>query len=426
MKRNLIFALVVLLVFYGCESDLMSPVFNRPAKEEFKMSPVPDCVPLVEIIVEDGKGIVSKEDYVNVDIKVKEGNTFVLHASGKAKGRGNATWGYPKKPYKIKFDEKQPMCGFPENKDWVLLADYCDKSLMRTAYMCDISEALKVDYPVRYRHVHLSVNGMYKGVYILTDQVEKKKHRVDIEDDGFLIENDNYAQYEPLMFATSKKGYSFSFKYPDADDGEITVGDYNYKYITSFMNQFEAALYGENFKDPELGYRKYIDVESFAKWFLVAELTANHDPNMYYVLPKKGAKLRKGPLWDSEYSLGTSYRGAPTGAWGAPPRKPDPHQKIWSRWKYFGRLFEDPYFKSQVRKEWEEFKPRIPALKQKMTELAYSINEAQAMNFARWPVFGSYLGASIINLDSWEEEVQYNADFLDTRIEWMDGFLAEP
>ena len=423
-KFSLICLIIAAFVSAACSEEPLPPAPEPPIVESFEMSPVHDCVPVVEINVAGGADIVSKEEYLPVRITIKENDVPVLQASGKAKGRGNYTWeGYPKKPYKIKFDEKQEVCGFPANKDWVLLSDYCDKSLLRTAYMCDISEALQVDYPVRYCHVHLFLNGSYKGVYVLTDQVEKKKNRVDIENDGFLFENDNYAWAEPLRFVTAKKGYQFSFKYPDPEDGEIAAGDMNYNYIVNFMNNFEAALYGDDFKDPGLGYRRYIDVESFAKWYLVAELTANHDPNMYYVLPHKGAKLQKGPMWDSEWSLGTSYRGGPTDAWAAPPRKPDPYQHIWSKWKYFGRLFQDPYFKSVVKEEWEEFKPRIPELKAKLEEVATTINEAQAMNFAQWPVMGSYLGASLICLGSWEEEVKYNADFFDKRCQWMDDFL---
>lgn len=67
--------------------------------------------------------------------------------------------------------------------------------------------------------------------------------------------------------------------------------------------------------------------------------------------------------------------------------------------------------------------PRISAVKEKLEDVAACINEAQAMNFTRWPVIGTYLGASIICLGSWEEEVQYNADFLDERVKWMDDFF---
>ena len=76
-----------------------------------------------------------------------------------------------------------------------------------------------------------------------------------------------------------------------------------------------------------------------------------------------------------------------------------------------------------MKKEWEEFKPRIPMVKEKLEDVAACINEAQSMNFARWPVIGTYLGASLICLGSWEEEVQYNSDFLDERVRWMDDFL---
>lgn len=428
-KRIIISVLAAAMFLSSCGDDLVPdpvgpPDVEPPVKEEFELSPAADNVPVVEIETEGGEDIVSKEDYLRSRITIKENDVVTLRAAGKAKGRGNYTWeGYPKKPYKIKFDDKQEVCGFPANKDWVLLADYCDKSLLRTAYMCDISEALEVDYHVRYRHVHLFLNGEYKGVYLLTDQVEKKKHRVDIGDDGFLFENDNYSWAEPLRFVTDRKGYEFSFKYPDPKDGGIAEGDDNFNYIVKFMNDFEAALYGDSFKDPDVGYRKYIDVRSFAKWYIVAELTANHDPNMYYVLPHRGAKLQKGPLWDSEWSLGISYRGGPTDPWATPPREPNPHQYIWCVWKYFGRLFQDPYFKSIVREEWEKFKLRIPALKQKIDDVVVCIHEAQAMNFARWPVIGTYLGASLICLGSWEEEVRYNSDFFDERVKWMDEFL---
>lgn len=68
----------------------------------------------------------------------------------------------------------------------------------------------------------------YLGIYVLTDQVEKKKNRVDIEDDGFLFENDNYFWSEPLNFMTERRGYWYTFKYPDPEDGEIIAGVENF------------------------------------------------------------------------------------------------------------------------------------------------------------------------------------------------------
>ena len=382
------------------------------------------CIPEICINVEGGKNIVSKDDYLNVNVTVREDNMTVLSSPGRAKGRGNATWGYEKKPYKIKFDEKQSLCGFTSNKDWVLLAEYCDKSLMRTAYMCELAQTVGLPYPIHYRHVHLYLNNEYKGIYVLTDQVEKKKGRVDIEDDGFLFENDNYFWEEPISFMTGIREYWYTFKYPDPEDDEIAYGDDNDNYIVGFMNDFETALYGDDFKNPEKGYRKYIDVKSFAKWFLVQELTANLEPNMYYVLPTRGAKLQIAPVWDAEWSLGLAYREDEYSGWAGLPTQPDRYQAIWSKWKYFGRLFEDEYFVDVVREEWETLQPQIPAFKERMRAVADSISEVQTGNFEIWQILDHHVSVGLICQGSWENEVEYVENFFADRVEWLDGFLA--
>lgn len=393
-----------------------------PAPEP-QPDPVPEGVPVISVMVEDGQTIDSKDEYRNISVTVSDGGQTVLEASGRAKGRGNATWGYDKKPYKIKFDEKQGLLGFAPNKDWVLLAEYCDKSLMRTAYMCELAKTVGLPYPIHYRHVELYVNGEYLGVYVLTDQVEKKKNRVDIADDGFLFENDNYFWEEPLNFMTDRRQYWYTFKYPDPEDGEIASGDASYNFIKGFMNDFETALYGNDFKDPAKGYRKFIDVQTFAKWYLVMELTANLEPNMYYVLPSRSSKLQIAPVWDAEWSMGIAHRDDEYAGWAGLPTQPDRYKEIWSKWKYFGRLFEDEYFVDVVRHEWELLKPYIPAFKDRMKAVSDNLKEVQVRNFERWQIFGWHVSVALINLGSWENEVEYVHDFFADRVTWLDDKL---
>ena len=404
---------------------LRSGILVMPdVKVENEFTPI-DIVPVVRINVEDGKDIDSKDTYRNVTITISEGEDLLLSAvSGRAKGRGNATWGYEKKPYKIKFDKKQEVLGFAANKDWVLLADYCDRSLMRTAYMCELARISGHPYPINYRHVQLYLNDKYVGLYVLTDQVEKKSNRVDIEDDGYLFENDNYYWMEPLQFKTSTRSYWYTFKYPDPEDGEIAVGDDKYNYITGFMDEFETALYGDNFKDPENGYRKYVDVETFAKWFLVQELIANLEPNMYYVLPTRGAKLQIGPLWDAEWSLGLAGKSDESAYWDRIPAQPDRYKEIWTKWKYYGRLFQDEYFVNVVRSEWETLKAQLPSFMNKMDAVAKSISEEQVANFEKWQILGKEgLSVVLVCQDTWEKEVEYVKDFFTDRIECVDNCL---
>ena len=71
-------------------------------------------------------------------------NGEIIYDSGEnnefsIKVRGNATAYYPKRPYKLKLPKKANLLSedplnATENKDknWVLLAGYCDKPLLRT------------------------------------------------------------------------------------------------------------------------------------------------------------------------------------------------------------------------------------------------------------------------------------------------------
>ena len=423
--RLLCITSIAAMVLAAC-SPVETPVVDEPSPEiPLPPSPEPYYAPKLYMFVEDEGVIDSKDEYKNVTVELVDGYEVILSAKGRAKGRGNATWTYyDKKPYKIKFDEKQSLFGLTANKDWVLLAEYCDKSLMRTAYMCELAQTVGLPYPIHYHHVQLYLNGQYHGMYVLTDQVEKKKGRVDIEDDGFLFENDNYFWEEPLSFMTGHREYWYTFKYPDPEDGEIAEGDDNYYFITNFMNDFEAALYGDDFKNPATGYRKYIDVQAFAKWFLVQELIANLEPNMYYVLPSRKAKLQVGPVWDAEWSLGLAYREDEYAGWAGLPTQPDRYQAIWSKWKYFGRLFEDPYFVDQVRKEWEALKPKLPAFQEKMAYVADGISADQGRNFDKWGTLGWHVSVGLVRFDTWEEEVSYVSDFFKDRVVWLDNYLT--
>ncbi|MGN0201723.1 MAG: CotH kinase family protein [Candidatus Cryptobacteroides sp.] len=345
-----------------------------------------------------------------------------ISASGKAKGRGNATFlSYPKKSYKFKLDEGQEVCGFRKNRDWVLLAEYCDKSLMRTTYMNALSKAAGCEWTPESAHVELYLNGSYNGVYLLIEQVEKAKHKINIEDDGFIIEDDNYYSWEPLYFKTDLYGRHYTFKYPDVSDGEIARNDDNYNYIKGFMDEMEAALRSPGFKDPDTGYRKYIDVPSFVKWYLVMELLSCQDPNFFYVLPSRGAKLKMYPAWDAEWILGNAYAGP--GGWTSLPADFEKMEN-WRGKRYFQEIFADPYFVEQVYLAWQELKGKLDEVRQAVIEETETIRLAQEDNFQKWDILSKKVSVEQIVFGSWERELEYAADWFDKRAAWFDSYIT--
>lgn len=371
--------------------------------------------------------ITSRTEYQPATITISnsaDGNNFT--ASGKARGRGNATFlSYPKKSYRFKLDEAASVCGFQKNRDWVLLAEYCDKSLMRTTYMNALGRAAGCEWTPKSTHVDLYLNGKYNGTYLLIEQVERAKHKIVMEDDGFMIEDDNYYSWEPLYFTTSIYGRPYTFKYPDAGDGDIVKHDANYDYIKNFMNTMETTLRSSSFKDPEKGYRKYLDVPSFVSWYLVMELLGDHDPNFFYVLPTRGAKLKMYPVWDAEWTLGLASAG-PNG-WQNYPEKPiyTETSEMYRTRRYFDMLFKDPYFVEQVYLAWGKLKKNLDQVRSEVAAEIELTKLSQEDNFKTWNILGQPVSVGLVFFKTWKEELKYESDWFEKRIVWFDSYIED-
>jgi hypothetical protein len=382
-------------------------------------------LPIVLVNTKDRAPILTKDDYVVGDVRILgDMTTPIFSGTMKIKGRGNSTWQYEKKPYRIKLDTKAGILGMPVDKDWVLLAEYTDKSLLRATYGFELSKLAGLPWTPRMRHVEFFKNGIYQGTYLFGEHVKVAADRANIQDDGFLFEQDYHWRSEPLSFTTTKN-FHYTFKYPDAD-GDIVVGDDNYNYILNLMNAFENALYSVDFADPETGYRKYIDVKSFVLWFLVEETLGNMDANRYFALESRSGKLKMYPVWDMDNALGTaarSHEGTDTwSVWLSPPATSPVDEFYWrNSGFYYGQLFNDPYFVSIVKEQWQHMKSEwLPALEKRIDEEKELIRYAQKENFDRWQLLGKYVGGHVLNFATWEEETAYAKDFLKKRAAWLD------
>jgi hypothetical protein len=99
-------------------------------------------------------------------------------------GRENATWSWPKKSFRIKFNKKQSLFGLEEIKSWVLLAGYTDTALPENVIAFELGRRFNFPFTNHYVPVELFLNGSYQGSYLLTEQVQVGEGRVDILEDG--------------------------------------------------------------------------------------------------------------------------------------------------------------------------------------------------------------------------------------------------
>ena len=159
-------------------------------------------LPILWIETEGRQDITSKDEYLNASFRLEEGVVTrgagdVVSESVKIKGRGNTSWElFDKKPYRLKFDKKVSLLGEPADKSWILLANPNDKTMLRNQISFFIGKMSRLDWTPRAHFVELMLNGKYNGTYLLCEKIKVSKDRVDIGDDGFLLEQDGYATSE--------------------------------------------------------------------------------------------------------------------------------------------------------------------------------------------------------------------------------------
>ena len=130
-------------------------------------------LPVIYVDTEGGKPIVSKEDYLNAALSILGTDKLddLDPAVCQIRGRGNTTWGWPKKPYLVKVESKQSLFGMPKHKRWVLLANFMDRTLMRNLVSMKVASMTNLTWTPRCQPVELVLNGKHQGSYLLIEQV---------------------------------------------------------------------------------------------------------------------------------------------------------------------------------------------------------------------------------------------------------------
>lgn len=341
-----------------------------------------DQLPRVYMTTPDGVGITSKDDWVkNCYLRIINPNgSEDLAIGAQFKGRGNTSWGYPKKPYAIKLDSKVSVLGMPKHKRWVLLANWMDRTLLRNSVAFEIARQTGLEWTPRGHFVEVYLNEKHLGNYYLCEQIKVDENRVniaemkssDVEGDavtgGYLMELDTYYD-EVNKFRTSIGNFPVNVKEPDED----VLVPAQLDYIRNYMNKVEETLYESDFASKR-SYVELLDVDSFIDWWLVYELTQNGEPNhpkSSYMHKDRLGKLKAGPVWDFDWgtfcpapNLGLVLKNA-----------------IW-----YGRLFEDPAFVVKVLERWTTLKPKFESVLQFIDMQAAMIKKSAEVNNRMWSI----------------------------------------
>ena len=151
-----VFAMALAAVFAGCSNSGCAWDYNC---SEAEYLPIDDSeypyagLPRIVIETEGLREVRNRETEVPARLQIwgeTEPESDVMELT--IRGRGNTSWQMmPKKSYKIEFLQKQALLGMPEDKDWALVSNYADKTLMKNALAHRLASRLHVRYSPRNR-----------------------------------------------------------------------------------------------------------------------------------------------------------------------------------------------------------------------------------------------------------------------------------
>lgn len=382
-------------------------------------------LPTVVINTENGKNVTSKTTYVNANVYIisEDGKNLLSTTQTGIRGRGNASWGFPKKPYKLKFDKKQSPLGAPSHdKKWTLINNYGDKTLMRNILAFEVSRRVGMAYTPFCAPVDVILNGEYQGCYQFCDQVEVGVGRVPAKG-GYFIEIDAYAYSEQDYFY-SDRGTPVTIKYPQED----TITQVQKDFIQNYFARMETAVNASDFRDPDKGYRRYIDLDSFLRNFIVGEFCGNTDTywsvNMYK--DAKEGVLFTGPVWDYDLAFENDNRTYPINNLSdfiyayAGSVASDSVRKMVNR-----IVKQDSGARSRLVELWDEAKPALEDLNDYVDQTAALLDESQQLNFKRWPILNEYVHQNPQVQGSYEGEVQVVKDYITGRLVRFDQLVRK-
>ena len=382
-------------------------------------------LPVVSIHTKDNVEPYDKEHQIEALITIiSDGGTKLLCDTGTIRERGNASRGFPKKPWRIKFDKKQHVLDAPAKaKKWTLINNYGDKTLMRNLLAFELSRRMGLPYTPYATAVDVLLNGEFKGCYQLCDQIQIHKKRVNITEmtsqditgeeltGGYLIEIDAYANDEPSWF-NSSKGNPVTIKSPDSDS--IMIVQKN--YIRNYFNKMEKS------------WSTYLDLNTFLRHFLVGELSGNTDTywSVYMYKDRNDDMVYTGPVWDFDLAFENDGRTYPVNSLTDYIYRTKGSCAGNMRSFVNSIVINNANAKAKLLDIWDEVRQdglNDEYMTEYIDQWEDSLQQSQQLNFLRWPIMNQKVHQNPKLWGSYKAEVQNVRRFMQERFAWMDKRL---
>lgn len=357
------------------------------------------------------------------------------------KGRGNSSWkasamNFGKYAFNMKLSSATNLFDMDTtestgSKSWCLLANNADESMLRNALTYQLAKDIGILYSPEFRFVDIYDNGEYMGSYLVTEKVDVGSSKLvkgesfdDINEKAAGTVDETTVTNEEYSYGTGTYAMSYAKVTSDGNTSSIaskTGGKYLLEFEITERYTDEASWFtsprGQHVvvKSPEFATKEQVtyiaqkfaamediafttgatkaqlstvmDVESFAKMYLIQEFSSNLDAasTSYYLTfdcskndaNGNGAVFVANPVWDYDWAYGQYENTTKKGKVGnseyilntKDAGKVSDGNNYWvAKYKYFddstgtnGTNYsiqsqlasQNSAFKTEIRKQWE-------------------------------------------------------------------------
>ena len=288
--------------------------------------------------------------------------------------RGNTSFAMPKRSFKIELADKASLLGMPESKDWALLANYGDKTLLKNHIAFKLSEWLEMPFTPLSKFVELFMNGKYRGVYQLCETIKVAKNRVNIPENqtSFLVEIDRKYRDDEIV-VTNEREMTFRIHSPkDPTEEAMNMLRLHLDSLEGYLEYIHQDYSLALDSTPD----NWFDVDAFIRHYWIQEFAKNPDAiplTSVFFTWVAGSVIRMGPIWDFDAAFGATAKLEGTDEWYI------------RDYSWYRRMLKMPNVKDSTTLFWERNRAIFEQLPDSIDAYARELSKAAENNYRGWP-----------------------------------------
>lgn len=252
-----------------------------------------DQIPELHILKESEFSWDEKENCKIVFTHNEETDTL----NGEIKFRGGMSSKYFKHSFSLELDDKFSFPDLPKDDDWIINANYIDKTFMRHKISFDLfREMSEKNIAAQTSYINVKVNNKYEGLYVLMEKINGGMVELEKQDTMAMIFKEPPIFKEEKEFTEENASNYYDQKFPKI----------NYRDKTAYLEEFKTFLFHSSDEEFSDKISEWIDIENVIDWNLLLLFSNNSDGIMknFYLYKIDASTPFRIAIWDYDHSFG--------------------------------------------------------------------------------------------------------------------------